>query len=131
MKTVYILIILIFALVVEAVGVVCLSRAMKDIQTPHTWTLNTTWHTTIQLISNPIFWTGLILELIFFSCLLFLLKNAPVSIVWPLTSLGFVITTLAAKFILNEHIPLMRWIGVILIVVGAMLVSISHQPKTL
>ena len=50
-------------------------------------------------------------------------------LIWPLTSLGFVITALAAKFILNEQVSALRWAGVALIVIGATLVSYSEKAK--
>jgi drug/metabolite transporter (DMT)-like permease len=53
-----------------------------------------------------------------------------VSLIWPLTALGFVLTALAAKFILREEVSWLRWSGVILIVIGATLVSYSEKTKT-
>ncbi len=58
-----------------------------------------------------------------------LLKQSDVSLVWPLTSLGFVLTALAAKFILHEQVNFARWCGVGLIVAGAALVSWSERNK--
>jgi len=50
-------------------------------------------------------------------------------LIWPLTSLGFVLTALSAKFILREHVAGTRWIGVALIVAGAALVSWSERTN--
>jgi drug/metabolite transporter (DMT)-like permease len=80
----------------------------------------------------PILW-GVFLEAVFFGALLYLLKQADVSLVWPLTSLGFVLTTLAARFIRHELVDGWRWSGVILIVIGAALVGYSekgHGPES-
>ncbi len=52
-----------------------------------------------------------------------------VSFVWPLTSLGFVLTTLAARFILKEEVPPSRWCGVLLIMLGACLIIWSEKVK--
>ena len=41
----------------------------------------------------------------------------------------FVITALAARWILNEEVSLLRWSGVGLIVIGACLVSYSELLK--
>ena len=46
-----------------------------------------------------------------------------------LTALGFLITALAAKFILKEEVTALRWAGVLLIVIGASLVSYSEKAK--
>jgi drug/metabolite transporter (DMT)-like permease len=67
---------------------------------------------------------------VFFGALLYLLAQRDVSLVWPLTSLGFVITALAARWVLREEISWMRWGGVVLIVLGAGLVSYSEVAKS-
>jgi len=58
-----------------------------------------------------------------------MLSQKDVSIVWPLTALGFVITSLAAKIFLKEQISSMRWAGICLIVLGACLVTWSGKQK--
>jgi drug/metabolite transporter (DMT)-like permease len=52
-----------------------------------------------------------------------------VSFIWPLTSLGFIVTTLAAEFILREKVSASRWTGVALIALGAFLISYSEHAK--
>jgi len=54
-------------------------------------------------------------------------KGAEISFIWPLTALGFVFTTLAARFILHEQVPLVRWGGVLLIMAGAGLITYSEK----
>ena len=61
--------------------------------------------------------------------LLVLLKRHDVSLIWPLTSLGFVLTALAAKFIRHEEVSALRSGGVVLIVIGAGLVGWSERTK--
>jgi len=50
-----------------------------------------------------------------------------VSFIWPLTSLGFVLTTVAAKLILHEEVSLLRWSGVLCIMIGAGLITYSEK----
>jgi uncharacterized membrane protein len=71
----------------------------------------------------------MLMEAIFFALLLVMLRTWDVSLIWPLTSLGFVLTTLAAKFIRHEEVTTMRWTGVMLIVTGATLVAYSQVVK--
>ena len=80
-------------------------------------------------LTNPKMLLGVLLETIFFVLLLALLKRNDVSLIWPLTSLGFVLTALSARFILHEQISAVRWIGVALIMAGAALVSWSEKAK--
>ena len=124
-----ILVILIFALCVEAVGVVFLSKGLKQIGEVSSVTAREIGRIIAKGAANPSVLLGVALEAAFFGALLYLLSQRDVSLIWPLTSLGFVITALAAKFILNEEITATRWAGVALIVIGAALVSYSEKAK--
>ena len=56
----------------------------------------------------------------FFS-LLGLLSTAELSIAVPATALSFVLDTIAARFILHEHVPGKRWAGVVCVCLGVLL----------
>ena len=73
--------------------------------------------------------SGVFLEAVFFGTLLYLMSQADLSFIWPLTALGFVLTTLAAKFLLREEVSAVRWSGVILIMAGTALISWSEKAK--
>ena len=73
---------------------------------------------------------GVFLMACFFGVLLYLLSQKDVSLIWPLTSLGFVITALAARLVRHEEVSALRWTGVIIIVIGAGFVAWSEQVKT-
>jgi uncharacterized membrane protein len=125
-----ILIILIFALCVEAIGVVFLSKGLKQIGEVQTISSREISRIIAKGATNSSILLGIALEAAFFGALLYLLSQRDVSLIWPLTSLGFVITALAAKFILNEEITASRWAGVALIVIGAALVSYGEKAKS-
>jgi drug/metabolite transporter (DMT)-like permease len=72
---------------------------------------------------------GVAFEAAFFGVLLYLLSQKDVSLIWPLTSLGFVITAVAARFIRHEEVSALRWSGVAIIVIGAALVAWSERGK--
>lgn len=125
-----ILFILILALCVEAVGVVFLSKGLKQIGEVRRISAPEIGRLIQRGVSNPSILVGVALEAAFFGALLYLLSQRDVSLIWPLTSLGFVITAISAKFILKEEITALRWAGVALIVVGAALVSLGEKSKT-
>lgn len=56
----------------------------------------------------------------FFS-LLALLSVAQLSAAVPATALSFVVDTLGARFILHEHVPWKRWVGVMCVTAGVIL----------
>jgi bacterial/archaeal transporter family protein len=121
--------ILLVALTLEAVGVVFLSKGLKEVPGLQHYNLAEIWRIICHVVGSGPFWLGMLLETVFFVLLLILLHNWDVSLVWPLTALGFVLTTLSAKFLNGEDISTLRWSGVILIVVGAILVGYSEKQK--
>src|SRR5438034_8175107 len=125
-----VLMVLLIALVLEAVGVVFLSRGLKQIGEPERVAVAEVLQVLRRGAANPSILLGVVLETIFFGALLYLLSQRDVSLIWPLTALGFVLTALAARFILNEEVHWVRWMGVALIVAGAALVSYSARMKT-
>ncbi len=124
-----VIIILICALVAEASGVVCLSKGLKQIGPPQSFSIAEVGRVIALSVTNRYVVIGVALEAAFFCALLYLLTHRDVSLIWPLTALGFVITTLAAQFLLKEQVSALRWVGVVLIVVGAALVSYSEHVK--
>jgi drug/metabolite transporter (DMT)-like permease len=122
-----VLIVLLIALVLEAIGVVFLSRGLKQIGDVEKVTLTEVARVVRRGVANPSILFGIALETVFFGALLYLLSQRDVSLIWPLTALGFVLTAIAARFILHEEIHWTRWLGVALIVIGAALVSYSEK----
>jgi len=130
-----ILIILLVAFAFEAFGVISLKRGIVQIKAQYTAREASTakWKNILQFVGN---WFankdilfGLLLETIFFILLQYLLGQRDVSFVWPLTAVSFIMTTLAARFILHEPVNLLRWSGVVIIVIGAALISYGEYQK--
>lgn len=119
--------ILFIGLVFEAIGVVFLSRGLREIGEPARMSLTELVNLIGRGATNRKLIAGVGMEAIFFGCLLYLISQAQVSFIWPLTALSFVATTLAAKYCLNEHVSGLRWLGVILILAGAALISYTER----
>lgn len=124
LKLVYILL---AGLICEAIGVVLLSKGLKQIGEVSAITFSEVTRLIARGAANGNILGGVALEAAFFGTLLYLMSRGDVSFVWPLTSLGFVLTTLAAKFILHENVTALRWSGVLLIVLGAGLITYSEK----
>jgi len=121
------ILILLGGLILEAVGVVLLSQGLHEIGELNSVTVSGIARLIGRGASNGRILLGVAFEAAFFGTLLYLLSQRDVSLIWPLTSLGFVITAVAARFIRHEHITSLRWSGVALIVLGAMLVAWSEK----
>jgi uncharacterized membrane protein len=121
--------ILFLSLVLEAVGVVFLDKGLHEIGEVQRISLAEILRIIGRGATNRYILSGLLFETLFFIGLLIMLSNWDVSLIWPLTSLGFVLTTLAAIFIRHETVTSLRWTGVILIMIGAALVGWSEKRK--
>jgi drug/metabolite transporter (DMT)-like permease len=130
-----IIVILVAAFVIEALGVIEVKKGVDEIVVRYKQREQKTrmFKNILKMVGNAFvnkhFMLGLFLELLFFIGLLYLLGQKDVSFIWPLTSLSFVMTTLAARFLLNENVSTVRWAGVALIMVGAALITYSEHTK--
>lgn len=121
--------ILLIALVFEAIGVVSLSRGLKEIGELRKPSVREVGQLVVRGVTNRHIVLGVFFEALFFVGLLMLMRKADVSFVWPLTSLSFVVTTIAARLYLDEHVSTTRWLGVCLIMMGAGLITWTEQNK--
>ena len=124
-----IIIILIVGLICEAAGIVVLKQGIDAICKGRDVTLVNIVPIVLKGATNPRIILGVALEAVFFACLLYMMSQKEISFVWPLTSLSFVMTTLAAVFYLHEHVSGTRWAGVALIMIGAALITWSEKQK--
>ncbi|HEX8740239.1 MAG TPA: EamA family transporter [Casimicrobiaceae bacterium] len=53
------------------------------------------------------------------------LSRVPVSIAYPMLSLGYIVNAIAAHYLLGESVSLQRWLGIGVIVAGVWLVARS------
>jgi len=122
-----ILLILIVASIIETVGVTYLAKGLKEIEGAKSMTVSEIARAIGNGASNRNIVGGIALEAVFFGALLYMLKVKDMSFVWPLTSLGFIVAALSAHFVLGEKVTATRWAGVVLIALGAFLISYSEE----
>ena len=66
---------------------------------------------------------SLLLYIIGMVIYLFMLKNYELSVVYPLTSISYIFTILLAMFLLGESVSVVRWVGVLLVMLGVGLIA--------
>ncbi len=124
------LLILLIGLVFESTGVVLLKKGMKQIGEVGTVNAGEVVRVIKAGATNSQILLGVFFEALFFVCLLILMSKSDISFLWPLTGLSFVFATLAAMLFLDERVSAIRWAGVVLIMIGAALISYSqHQGE--
>jgi len=124
-----VVLVLVVGLILEAIGVVLISKGQKELQATFQPEVRALLRLAAEAFTNRHLLLGVAFEAGFFGCLLFLLARADVSFVWPLTSLSLVVTTLTARWVLHEQVTPLRWMGVVLIVLGAGVVIYTEKVK--
>jgi uncharacterized membrane protein len=123
------LLILLVGLVFESTGVILLKKGMNAIGEMHGYNVAEIFRVVRAGAMNPQILLGVFFEALFFACLLILMSKSDISFLWPLTALSFVFATFAAMWFLGESVSIVRWFGVILIVIGAAFISYSEHAK--
>lgn len=119
-KTIFVLIPVIFA---QATGNVFLSMTMKEIG-------GSNWLFLLsRAVEIPTFWAGTALLIVSFVLFVSALSWADLSFVVPAVSIEVVVNVVFASYFLNEVISLTRWMGVLFISVGVILVLRSERQK--
>ena len=122
--------ILLVGLVFESAGVVLLKKGMTQVGEVKIVNVAEVARVVRAGLANSQILLGVFFEALFFISLLILMAKSDISFLWPLTALSFVFATLAATWFLHEHPSRVRWAGVILIMIGAALISYSEHSKT-
>jgi drug/metabolite transporter (DMT)-like permease len=97
-----------------SLGDVCLKHGMAAF--PQITITN--WPVVFLAIFNPKVALGIALLIGFFACYLSALSFADLTYVLPATSVGYIGMALLARFLLNEHVSPLRWLGIVLIAAG-------------
>lgn len=83
---------------------------------------NWSWNYFKSVLLNHVFLFSGIAALSALLLWMYILKKYELSIVYPLTSISYIFGIFAAQWILHEQVPLTRWIGVAIIIVGVFFV---------
>jgi drug/metabolite transporter (DMT)-like permease len=121
------LLILLVGLAFESSGVVLLKKGMTQIGDMKKVSVSEVARVVKAGATSPSILLGVFFEALFFGCLLILMSKSDIGFLWPLTGLSFVFATFAAMIFLNEKVSPMRWAGVVLVVMGAIVTGYSEK----
>jgi drug/metabolite transporter (DMT)-like permease len=91
--------------------------------------LSDVWHFCTNIISAPYFWLGTVCVFFIFVMWSTIISKIDLSVAVPATSLNFVTVPLVSIIFLHETVSPLRWIGIIIILVGVVIVSLSSHEK--
>ena len=84
----------------------------------------------LRTMLDPFVAVGIAMQILWLLTRMSLLSVADLSFVLPVTSAGYVITTLLGRLVLHEPVSASRWAGVVLISLGAALVASTPEKTT-
>jgi drug/metabolite transporter (DMT)-like permease len=105
-------------------GDVFITRGMKQVGEISTLQVRVLLGIAGRVLSNGSFLAGVFLMAVSFFSFITVLSWADMSLVVPLSSLAYVVSTVGARTILKEKVSLLRWAGILLVCAGAALVSL-------
>lgn len=116
-------IVLVIAIIAQAVGNVFLTKAMKSVTLANAG--NDLLAMALSAAGNPTLWLGTALLIVFFALYSAALSWADLSFVLPATAFGYVLNVAAGHYFLSESVSPARWAGSAIITLGVFLVSKS------
>lgn len=82
-------------------------------------------HTIVRVLTTPAVLIGLACYGLGAVAWLVVLSRLDLSFAYPFLALNFVLITLASRLVLGETVPPMRWLGVLIICLGVIVVARS------
>lgn len=77
----------------------------------------------LQIAAEPRVLLGLGIFAVSAAVWLIVLSRAPLSLAYPFAGLTYVLTALFSRYVLHESIPGLRWMGILFIIAGIVLVG--------
>ena len=113
----------------SSVGDILLSKGMKQIGSVSFASPALLVAAFLQTITNRAIWLGISCFLLFFVAYLLVLSWADYSFVMPASASGYAIVPFLGYLLLGEVVPSKRWLGVVCICLGVLLVG-RTPPRT-
>jgi drug/metabolite transporter (DMT)-like permease len=83
------------------------------------------WGTILQALLSPYIIVGIFFYAMATGIWIYLLSKLPLSFLYPLQSLAYVFGAIAAVYLFQENVSIMRWVGIGIIIVGVAVVAKS------
>ncbi len=81
------------------------------------------WPVSLQILTNYHIILGILIYIVSLATWLLVLSRIDVGIAYPLSSLAYIITAVAAYYLFDEHLSLVQIVGIIVILLGVYMVA--------
>jgi drug/metabolite transporter (DMT)-like permease len=116
---------LVFFICCSTGGEIAMTYGMKRVGEPESFRPMALLRFIGKAVRNSWVWLAMPLMAASFYSLLILLSWAPISLVIPASAFNYVVGTFGAKYLLKEDVTAKRWMGVLLVCGGVVLVLIT------
>ena len=120
-----IILMLVFFICCSTGGEIAMTYGMKRVGEPESFGFRALLRFLGKAAQSGWVWFAMPLMAASFYSLLILLSWAPISLVIPASAFNYVVGTFGAKYLLKEDVNTKRWMGVLLVCAGVMLVLIT------
>jgi drug/metabolite transporter (DMT)-like permease len=114
---------LFITILANAIGNVVLSLGMRQVGSIGSYSPLQLAVASLRAMGNPLVLSGVALLIVFFIAHMLVLNWADLSYVLPVTSIGYVLVAVLSWGLLREPIRPMRWLGILVITAGVMVVG--------
>jgi drug/metabolite transporter (DMT)-like permease len=121
-RQVFAFILVAICIIFGATGQILMRTGMSQIGPIGGWQKLLTIHSFQALFTNIFVLGGLLLYAISAVLWLGALSNLNVSLIYPLLSLAYVVAAVLSFIFLKESISLLRWIGILVVIIGSYLI---------
>ncbi|CAN5700336.1 hypothetical protein BH24ACT26_BH24ACT26_04780 [soil metagenome] len=109
------------------VGQLTLKSAMTRVGRIGAEQMSAPGDTILRAAKEPRLWLGLTLFGVSALFWLVVLSRVPLSVAYPFVGLSYVAVVAFARLLLHEHVPALRWAGVIVVAIGIAIVGLSFK----
>lgn len=121
---------LLFSVGFATAGQLVLKEAMERVGRIGTAQVNAAGDTIARLASEPRLWIGLTLFGISAMFWLVVLSHVPLSVAYPVVGISYIVIVAFSRFVRHEEVPMLRWLGVVVIACGIALIGLSFKRVT-
>jgi drug/metabolite transporter (DMT)-like permease len=123
--------VLLFLLVVlGSVGNTILSKGVKDAGDLEIAHLSSLLAGAARILTSGTIWLGIAMMLAFMVCHMLVLSWADYSFVMPFSAIAYALVPLLVYLFLHEKVSVARWLGIVLIVLGVVLINRTPHRTT-
>lgn len=111
-------------------GQFALKSAMDRVGRIGTAQVSAAGDTIMRAAKEPRLWVGLGLFGISALFWLVVLSRTPLSVAYPFVGITYILVVIISRVFLHEHVPALRWVGVLVVALGIALVGFSFRRSS-